>query len=189
MGDSFLLTLVQPSTLSCQTDTHSKLHKLGLNTALCNWILDFLTHRTQHVRIGKHVSLTLPMNTGVPQGCVLSPLLYTLFTHDCCSSSPSTLIVKYADDTTIRGLFTGNDNTSYRREAERLGEWCGDHNLVLNTTKTKEVIIDFRRARKQQPLSTPNRRGGGREGVQLQVSGRDCGRRSVLEDRHHLCRG
>ena len=55
--------------------------------------------------------------------------------------------MKYADDTTIRGLFTGNDNTSYRREAERLGEWCGDHNLVLNTTETKEVIIDFRRAR------------------------------------------
>jgi hypothetical protein len=81
---------------------------------------------------------------------VLSPLLYTLFTHDCCSSSPSTLIGKYADDTTIRGLFTGNDNTSYRREAERLGEWCGDHNVVLNTTETKEVIIDFRRARKLQ---------------------------------------
>ena len=44
---------------------HSKLHKLGLNTTLCNWILDFLTHRTQHVRIGKHVSPTLPMNPGL----------------------------------------------------------------------------------------------------------------------------
>ena len=55
--------------------------------------------------------------------------------------------MKFADDTTVLGLITGNDETSYRREAERLVEWCGDHNLVLNTTKTKEVIIDFRRAR------------------------------------------
>ena len=185
MGDSFLLTLVQPSTLS---KLHSKLHKLGLTNTLCNWILDFLTHRTQHVRIGKHVSLTLPMNTGVPQGCVLSPLLYTLFTHDCCSSSPSTLIVKYADDTTIRGLFTGNDNTSYRREAERLGEWCGDHNLV-QPNKDQGSDHQFPQSQTPQPLSTPTRRGGGREGVQLQVSGRDCGQRSVLEEQHHLCSG
>ncbi|KAK0145307.1 hypothetical protein N1851_015800 [Merluccius polli] len=48
---------------------------------------------------------------------------------------------------TVLGLITGNDETSYRREAERLVEWCGDHNLALNTTKTKEVIIDFHMAR------------------------------------------
>ncbi|XP_059922468.1 uncharacterized protein LOC132468715 [Gadus macrocephalus] len=87
------------------------------------------------------------MNTEAPQGCVLSPLLYTLFTHDCCSYSPSSHMVKSADDTTVLGLITGNDETSYRREAERLVDWCGDHNLVLNTTKPKEVSIDFRRAR------------------------------------------
>ncbi|MEL6802586.1 MAG: reverse transcriptase domain-containing protein, partial [Bacteroidota bacterium] len=124
---------------------HTKLHNLGLSTTLCNWTLDFLINSTQHVRIGKHISPTLPINTGGPQGCVLSPLLYTLLTHDCCSSSPSNLMVKFADDTSILGLITNHDESAYRGEVEKMVAWCGDHNLVLNTSKTKEMIIDFRR--------------------------------------------
>ena len=56
---------------------------LGLSITLCNYILDFLTSRPQRVRIGSHTSSTLALNTGAPQGCVLSPLLFTLRTHDC----------------------------------------------------------------------------------------------------------
>ena len=51
----------------------TKLMTLGLNTSLCNWILDFLTGRPQVVRVGNNTSTTLILNTGVPQGCVLSP--------------------------------------------------------------------------------------------------------------------
>ena len=92
VGLSSAINTILPNKL------HSKLHKLGLNTTLCNWMLDILTHHTQHVRIGKHVSPSLPMHTGAPQGCVLSPLLFTIYTHDCCSSSPSNLRVKFADE-------------------------------------------------------------------------------------------
>ncbi|KAK0155002.1 RNA-directed DNA polymerase from mobile element jockey [Merluccius polli] len=124
---------------------HNKLHGLGLSTTLCNWILDFLTNRTQYVRVGKHTSSTLTINTGAPQGCVLSPLLYTLFTYDCSSSSPSTHVIKCADDTTMLSLITGNDETAYRREVQLLTAWCSSNNLALNTKKTKEVIVDFRK--------------------------------------------
>ena len=58
----------------------TKLRMLGLNTSLCNWILDFLTDRPQVVRVGSNTSATLILNTGAPQRCVLSPLLYSLFT-------------------------------------------------------------------------------------------------------------
>ena len=61
----------------------TNLRTLGLNTSLCNWILDFLTGRPQVVRVGNNTSATLILNTGYPQGCMLSPLLYSLFTHDC----------------------------------------------------------------------------------------------------------
>ena len=46
------------------------------HTLLLHTILDFLTNRPQSVRINGHTSSTLTLNTGVPQGCVLSPLLY-----------------------------------------------------------------------------------------------------------------
>ena len=59
-----------------------KLEALGLNPSLCNWVLDFLTGRPQVVKVGNNISTSLTLNTGAPKGCVLSPLLYSLFTHD-----------------------------------------------------------------------------------------------------------
>uniref|UniRef100_A0A4W5Q585 DIS3-like exonuclease 1 n=1 Tax=Hucho hucho TaxID=62062 RepID=A0A4W5Q585_9TELE len=44
-----------------------------------------------------------------PQGWVLNPLLYTLFTHDCMATHASNSIIKFADDTTVVGLITNND--------------------------------------------------------------------------------
>ena len=78
----------------------TKLRNLGLNTSLCNWILDFLTGHPQVVRIGNNTSATLILNTGAPQGCVLSPLLQSLFTHDCTARYDSNTIIKFANDTT-----------------------------------------------------------------------------------------
>ncbi|KAK3537588.1 hypothetical protein QTP70_016402 [Hemibagrus guttatus] len=47
-----------------------KLSLLGLNTSLCNWILDFLIGRPQSVRIGNSFSSITTLSTGAPQGCV-----------------------------------------------------------------------------------------------------------------------
>ena len=92
----------------------SKLRTLGLNTSLCNWILDFLTGRPQMVRVGNNTSATLIINPGAPLVCVLSHRLYSLFTHDCVAKHDSNTIIKFADDTTVIGLITDNDETAYR---------------------------------------------------------------------------
>uniref|UniRef100_A0A3B3I9A9 Reverse transcriptase domain-containing protein n=1 Tax=Oryzias latipes TaxID=8090 RepID=A0A3B3I9A9_ORYLA len=125
-----------------------KLHNLGLPASLCLWIKDFLTNRPQVVRIGDSTSSTLILSTGTPQGCVLSPALFTLFTHDCSAIHSTNLVLKFADDTTVVGLISNNDETHYREEVQHLTGWCADNNLILNTSKTKEIIVDFRRTRK-----------------------------------------
>ena len=56
----------------------TKLRTLGLNTSLCNWILDFLTGYLQVVRVAKNTSATLILKTGAPHVCILSPLLYSV---------------------------------------------------------------------------------------------------------------
>ena len=56
-------------------------------------------------------------------------------------------IYKFADDTTIMGRITNNDESEYRREVENLVEWCKENNLSLNVGKTKELIVDFRKTR------------------------------------------
>ncbi|KAL0175804.1 hypothetical protein M9458_028134 [Cirrhinus mrigala] len=133
-----------------------KLVQLGLNTSLCNWLLDFLTGRPQAVRVGSNTSSTIILNTGAPQGCVLSPLLFTLLTHDCTPSHSSNLFIKFADDTTVVGLISKRDEADYRSEVSRLAVWCRDNNLSLNVEKTKEIVVDFRRAHTQHAPLTIN---------------------------------
>ncbi|KAI3359514.1 hypothetical protein L3Q82_013917, partial [Scortum barcoo] len=53
-------------------------------------------------------------------------------------------------DTTIVGLILDNDETHYREEIQHLTQWCSNNNLVLNTSKTKEVIVDYRRSRRTE---------------------------------------
>ncbi|KAI3355751.1 hypothetical protein L3Q82_004200 [Scortum barcoo] len=123
----------------------TKLGDLGISTPLRYWIMDFLTNRPQHVKSGHNCSSTITLNTGAPQGCVLSPFLYSLFTHDCRPMYGSNSITKFADDITVIGLISDNDESHYRAEVEHLATWCADNNLLLNTNKTKELIVDFRK--------------------------------------------
>ncbi len=143
------------NTIIPQQLTH-KLAQLGLNTSLCNWLLDFLTGRPQAVRVGINPSSTITLNTGAPQGYVLSPLLFTLLTHDCTPSHNSNLFIKFADDTTVVGLISNRDETNYRSEVSRLAGWCRVNNLSLNVEKTKEIVVDFRRVHTQHAPLTIN---------------------------------
>ena len=73
-----------------------KLETPGLDPALCNRVLDFLMVHPQVVRVGNNLSTPLILNTGAPQGCVLSPLLYSLFTLGCVAMHTSNSIIKFA---------------------------------------------------------------------------------------------
>ena len=85
---------------------------------------------------------------------MLSPLLYSLFTHNCVAKHDSNNIIKFADDKTVVGLITDNDETAYWEEARDLSVWCQDNNLSLNVSKTKELNVDYRKRRaKQAPIN------------------------------------
>ncbi|KAK1800391.1 hypothetical protein P4O66_005622, partial [Electrophorus voltai] len=98
--------------------------------------------RPQSVRVGNCASSTLTLSTGAPQGCVLSPLLYSLYTYNCTATSSSIIIVKFADDTVVMGLISDNDERAYLEEIKHLENWCQENNLLLNVSKTKELIVN-----------------------------------------------
>lgn len=81
-----------------------KLSELDLPLPTCTWINDFLTNRPQIVKLGPHLSSTLTLSTGSPQGCMLSSLLYALYTYDCTPTHPTNTIIKFADDNIVVGL-------------------------------------------------------------------------------------
>ncbi|KAK3533984.1 hypothetical protein QTP70_035007, partial [Hemibagrus guttatus] len=109
------------------------------------WITDFLTDRRRFVRLGTHVSDLQHISTGSPQGCVLSPLLFSLYTNGCTSSHQSVKLLRFADDTTVIGLISDGDKSAYRDEMDRLVSWCSMNKLELNSLKTVEIIVDFRK--------------------------------------------
>ena len=65
-----------------------------------------MTGRPQVGRVGYNTSATRLLNPVAPQECMLSPLLYSLFTHNCMAKHDSNTIIKFADDTTVVGQIT-----------------------------------------------------------------------------------
>ncbi|KAK1800211.1 hypothetical protein P4O66_000259 [Electrophorus voltai] len=63
-------------------------------------------------------------------------------------------IIKFTDDMTVVGLINKDNESAYREEVQELVSWCEVNNLYLNVDKTKEMIVDFRRARRDHsPLA------------------------------------
>ncbi len=119
-----------------------KLTQLSVPISVCQWINNFLTDRQQLVRLGKYKSSTSIIITGAPQGCVLSPLLFSLYPNNCTSKDLSVKLLKFVDDTTLIGLFQDSDESAYRQEVKELEVWCSLNNPELNTLKTVEIIMN-----------------------------------------------
>jgi hypothetical protein len=101
------LNTIVPSKLT------SKLWTLGLNTSLCNWILDFLTDRPPGGEGGQqHNRHADPQHV---DPLWVRPLLYFLFTHDCVATHDTKTIITFSDNTTVVGLITDGDETIYSR--------------------------------------------------------------------------
>uniref|UniRef100_A0A1A8RXB6 Reverse transcriptase domain-containing protein n=1 Tax=Nothobranchius rachovii TaxID=451742 RepID=A0A1A8RXB6_9TELE len=138
---------IQPDVL-CQ-----KLQKTQVGASTIAWIKDYLTNRPQFVRLKNCTSNQAISNIGAPQGTVLSPFLFTLYTSDFQYKSETCHLQKYSDDSAVVGCIRDGQEAEYRELVERFVACCGNNHLTLEFTWTREMVMDFRKKRMpSQPL-------------------------------------
>ena len=122
---------------------------MNVNKRTALWILNFLTERPQFVSLRSNQTTynlkTVVTNAGAPQGTVIAPTLFSIYTNDCRSLFKNIFLFKFADDTAIQAVIrTIKDLLNYKEQIKNFVKWCDEHYLLLNIKKTKELIFDFR---------------------------------------------
>ena len=111
-----------------------------------NWVNSYLSNRHQRVKIGNTISSTSIVSSGVPQGSLLGPLLFSIYFSSYKPADRQCRIVKYADDITlIVPVYktTFNDMSLINAEISFFEKWCDCHKMSINTSKTKVLNINF----------------------------------------------
>ena len=169
-ADSSQPTVLVSLDLSAAFDTidhHILLSRLqasfGVSGSAIGWISSYLTGRVQRVVVGLSQSANTSLSTGVPQGSVLGPLLFSIFTSPVghIISSSGVRHQQYADDTQLFiSLSPANLSESikcFECCLLRLHEWFCLNGLALNPDKSEAIWLStHQRSRTLQPYPSIN---------------------------------
>lgn len=132
----------------------NKLQNVGVRGAALNIFSDYLTNRTQRVKIKDKISQPSLLSFGVPQGSVLGPTLFLLYVNQLCQFRyPGCTVFAYADDTAL--LVEGVDWPDVERKADEIlrlvTKWLAHNLLTLNVLKTTYVAFSITAASRPPP--------------------------------------
>ena len=117
-----------------------KLKSMNIPPFIIQWIGDFLSDRTQKVKVGDSFSKELEVWGIVPQGTKLGVFLFLLMINDLSTQVPT---YKYVDDTTLYKITNNPHDTELQEAADEIVSWSQKNNMKINASKTKEMLITF----------------------------------------------
>ncbi|CAG4957224.1 unnamed protein product [Colias eurytheme] len=127
----------------------AKLKYYGVSTNACKWFQSYLMYRKQYVIIqngdNSERSVDRTLSRGCPQGSILSPLLFSIYTADLAKQIKNGKIHLYADDTQIYYPINTKDpkclELQVNNDLEVINVWAKRNALLLNLSKTKLMIL------------------------------------------------
>jgi hypothetical protein len=125
-----------------------KLHAAGVPLAMVRLLNSFLNRRVFHAKIGQVLSTQREIQAGVPQGSVLSPTLYAIFTADI-PKPDNTKIALYADDTAIlvRSWSPEIISRDLQGAVVNLESWFRTWRIDVNPEKSNAILFTKRHLR------------------------------------------
>ena len=135
----------------------NKLKDVGLSSEALHWFASYLTNRYQAVRINSTLSEALSLKSGVPQGSILGPLLFSIYVNDLPSVTSKGPTESYVDDTKMYMCFSVIDSdvtmTFMNEDLERIQNWCFQNLLLINPGKTQLMVYGSRQMVDKLPES------------------------------------
>lgn len=129
----------------------NKLKQVNFPNSVINWVIDFLSGRSQRVKLGKDcLSEWGTVLSGVPQGTKLGPWLFLLKINDLTVPSIFNMW-KYVDDTTVSESIPKGQQSKSQEAVEEIHNWSKENFFQLNDEKTKELVRSFSRDLPQLP--------------------------------------
>ena len=144
---NFYLDLSQAFDSLCHYIILEKLAYYGVQNKAKDLLESYLSNRKQFVQIGEIVSHVKPISMGVPQGSVISPLLFNIIINDIIKSSSKCSFILYADDTTLNSTldnFSTNPDDIKKSiiiELQNILKWLDVNKLCLNVSKSKFMLF------------------------------------------------
>ena len=125
----------------------NKLEYLNLHPLILNWLYSYLSLRNQCVVVNGASSKFIQVISGVPQGSVLGPLLFSIYIDSVTSLSLSSNLVLYADDIFLyRPIVNKADCTPLQSDIDKILNWTTVNLISFNTSKCKQMIISWKKS-------------------------------------------
>ena len=119
----------------------------GIRSTALSWFRSYLQDRSQTVSVGNHSSTPFPLQFGVPQGSVLGPILFILYTTPLSSviTNHSINHQLFADDTQLQNSSSPASTSTLTCNLQTcttdIKEWMNENQLKLNDEKTEAMLF------------------------------------------------